>query len=386
VEEVAIRCRAVSKAFGRLPVVRGLDLAVPQGRILALLGPSGCGKTTVLRLIAGLERPDGGVVEVGGEVVTGPGRFVPPERRRVGFVFQDYALFPHLTVAENVAYGLRSGDRARRVRDLLDLVGLAGLEERMAFELSGGEQQRVALARALAPQPLALLLDEPFSNLDADLRVQLREEVRAILRQTRMTAVFVTHDQEEALFMGDQVAVMHGGRIAQVDAPEAIFHLPRTRFVAGFLGRADFLAATVEEAGLATEVGLLPFRAPLASGTRVELLVRADDVEIAEGPGPGIVTARLFQGALNLYRVTLPSGATLHSLQKHTATYPPGTRVRVTIAPGHPLVCFPDGEAVLAEPLPAQAARRPSARGDAHPHGQGVVGEGPGGLRLNAVL
>ena len=356
----AIRCRGLSKAFGQTVVVRDFDLAVRQGTILALLGPSGCGKTTILRLVAGLERPDRGVVEVGAKVVTGPDRFVPPERRRVGLVFQDYALFPHLTVGENVAYALpKDAERSRRVRALLTLVGLGGLEQRMAYELSGGEQQRVALARALAPQPLAMLLDEPFSNLDADLRVQLREEVRGILRQTQMTAVFVTHDQEEALFMGDQVAVMNAGRIEQVDTPEAIYHLPRTRFVAGFLGRADFLSGVVVPEGLETEIGLLPFRTPLPRGARVEILVRADDVDIAAAPGPGIITARLFQGAQNLYRVVLPSGGTVHSLQKHTAAYAVGTPVTVVIDPGHPLVCFPNGEAVLAEPVPA--GERPTA-------------------------
>ncbi|MDQ7844639.1 MAG: ABC transporter ATP-binding protein [Armatimonadota bacterium] len=349
----AIRLRGLHKSFGALPVLRGFDLTVRRGTILSLLGPSGCGKTTVLRLVAGLEVPDAGTVEIDGQVVSGPGVMVPPERRRIGMVFQEYALFPHLNVGQNVAYGLpgRSADPGR-VAALLDLVGLAGLQDRMAYELSGGQQQRVALARALARDPLVVLLDEPFSNLDADLRQQLREEMREILLRTRTTAVFVTHDQEEALQIGDEVAVMHRGVVEQVGTPEAVYQQPRTRFIANFLGRADFLPATVTAQGLRTEVGLIPQRPPLAEGTAVDLLVRADDVAIAPGEG-GVVVSRMFRGMQHLYRVRLPSGRILHSLQDHTVHYPPGATVRVAIDPGHPLVCFPNGEAVLADVVPA---------------------------------
>ena len=344
-----IRCRALHKAYGALPVVRSLDLAVRRGTILALLGPSGCGKTTVLRLIAGLDMADGGAIEIDDRVVTGDGVMVAPERRRVGMVFQEYALFPHLTVAGNVAYGLPRGTPFPdpRVRELLDLVGLAGLESRMAHELSGGQQQRVALARALAQEPLAVLLDEPFSNLDADLRQQLREDMRAILRRTHTTAIFVTHDQEEALQIGDEVAVMNAGRIEQVGTPEEIYQQPRTRFIAAFLGRADFLPATVTPAGLLTEMGVIPQYPPLAAGTSVDVLVRADDIRIEPGEG-ALVVSRAFKGMQNLYRVRLPSGHVLHSLQDHTVIYPEGTAVRAIVAPGHPLVCFPNGVAVLA--------------------------------------
>jgi len=345
----AIRLHGLRKSYGMLPVLQGFDLTVRRGTILALLGPSGCGKTTVLRLVAGLELADRGTIEIDGQVVTAPGVMVPPERRRVGMVFQEYALFPHLSVGGNVAYGLPRGrEEPSRVAELLEMVGLAGLQDRMAYELSGGQQQRVALARALAREPLVVLLDEPFSNLDADLRQQLREEMREILERAHTTALFVTHDQEEALQIGDEVAVMDRGAVEQVGAPEVVYQQPRTRFIASFLGRADFLPATVTAHGLLTEVGLIPQRPPLGEGTAVDLLVRADDVAITPGDG-AVVVSRVFRGMQNVYRVRLPSGQILHSLQDHTVSYPTGATVRVTIDPGHPLVCFPNGEAVLAE-------------------------------------
>lgn len=203
--------------------VDGLSLSVAEGETVALLGPSGSGKTTVLRLVAGFERPDAGAVWIAGRPVAAAGVWVPPEARGVGMVFQDYALFPHLTAAENVAFGLHCLnriDRSPRTDEVLDLVGMRAYAGRYPHELSGGQQQRVALARALAPRPFAVLLDEPFSNLDADLRAQVREEVRAILKQTGTSALFVTHDQEEALLLGDRVALIHEGRLQQVDTPE----------------------------------------------------------------------------------------------------------------------------------------------------------------------
>jgi iron(III) transport system ATP-binding protein len=203
-------CQELYKSFDGVPVVHEVSLRVAPGHILALLGPSGCGKTTLLRLIAGFEGLDHGRITIAGQVVA-DGRFhLPPEKRRVGMVFQDYAIFPHLNVGQNVAFGLGKGEQ-RRTAEMLSLVGLEGLGEKMPHELSGGQQQRVALARALAPQPAVLLLDEPFSNLDAALRHEVRHEVRALLKQNKATAIFVTHDQEEALFMGNEVAVMNQG-------------------------------------------------------------------------------------------------------------------------------------------------------------------------------
>ncbi|MBI3998803.1 MAG: ABC transporter ATP-binding protein [Armatimonadetes bacterium] len=351
------------------PAVDGLSLDVAEGEILALLGPSGSGKTTALRLVAGFERPDAGEIWIARRKVAGGGLWVPPEARGVGMVFQDYALFPHLTVEENVAFGLHCFhwfERGPRTRQTLELVGMSDFASRYPHELSGGQQQRVALARALAPRPFAVLLDEPFSNLDSDLRAQIRDEVRTILKQTGTSAIFVTHDQEEALLIGDRVGLLCAGRLEQVDAPEAIFHAPKTRFVAGFFGRADFVPARVTPRGLQTEVGVLPQRVPLPENDTVEILVRPDDVAIAASPdGPGVVQRRLFQGSAIIYCVQLPSGRRIHSLQPHTTRIEPGSRVEVTLAPGHTLACFRDGRAIdpkVPDPAPA-VPQSPASRG-----------------------
>ncbi|MCB0122452.1 MAG: ABC transporter ATP-binding protein, partial [Caldilineaceae bacterium] len=235
--QIAVQCEQISKLFSRTPAVRNVSLAVKQGEILALLGPSGCGKTTTMRLIAGFEQPDSGRIFIGGQEVVGPTGFVPPEQRQVGMVFQNYALFPHMTVAANVGYGLsRHPSTQGRVAAMLELVGLAGMGHRMPHQLSGGQQQRVALARALAPQPQVLLLDEPFSGLDESLRDQVRGEVARILRESQATVIVVTHNQDEALFLGDRVAVMNAGYVEQVARPEELYLTPSTRFVAEFMG------------------------------------------------------------------------------------------------------------------------------------------------------
>jgi iron(III) transport system ATP-binding protein len=343
-------CEHVNKAYRDAPAVRDLNLAVAPGEIVALVGPSGCGKTTTLRLIAGFERPDSGLIRVNGHVVAAPQAWLPPEKRGVGMVFQDYALFPHLTVRQNLSFGL-NGKKASRARDtvehLLQLIGLGHLAERYPHELSGGQRQRVALARALAPEPVVLLLDEPFSSLDADRRVVMREQVRAILRSQRATAIFVTHDQEEALFMGDRIAVMNEGRIEQIGTPEDIFHAPATHFVADFMGHTDFLPGQVTADGILTEIGLLPQRAALPVGAAVEVAVRADDVTLERDPtSKALILARHFKGAQNVYRVRLPSGRLIHSLQPHTFILPPGAHVRVWADAGHPLACFHEGRRV----------------------------------------
>lgn len=342
----ALHGTGLRKFYDATPAVIDLDLTVAAGEIVALLGPSGCGKTTTLRLIAGFETPDAGTLNIAGVPVAGGGVWVPPERRRVGMVFQNYALFPHLTVGDNVAYGLpRRTGRAAQVQATLELVGLGDLAARMPHELSGGQQQRVALARALAPQPGVLLMDEPFSNLDAGRRVQIREEVRTILKSAGTAVVFVTHDQEEALFMGDRVAVLNTGRLEQVDTPEQVFQSPATRFVAEFLGQTDFLPGRVTAAGVVTEIGVLEQQPALARDTLVDVAFRADDVALyPDDAATAQVEARLFKGAYNVYRVRLPSGRTVHSLQAHTLQLAPGTPVRVVAAPGHSLACF------LAEP------------------------------------
>ena len=332
---MAVRCSDLRKRFGTVRAVDGLSLALEGGRTLALLGPSGSGKTTVLRLIAGFDRPDAGTVEVGGVPVAGPGVNVPTERRRVGMVFQDYALFPHLSVADNVAFGVpREPDRGEKIARVLHLLDLTALEGRMPNELSGGQQQRVALARALAPEPEVLLLDEPFSNLDAGLRAQVREEVREILLRSGTTAIFVTHDQEEALFMGDLVGVLHGGALEQMDAPEAIFHSPSTRFVAEFVGIADFLPAEYRDGSLWTEVGSLPWPAGHAAPDGLEVMVRPDDLTLEPSDsGQGRITRRVFQGPSYRFDVAMDSGLVLRVEQHHTKTYAVGTRVRVGAHP-----------------------------------------------------
>ncbi|MDQ3346072.1 MAG: ABC transporter ATP-binding protein, partial [Chloroflexota bacterium] len=243
------------KAFDDVIAVDGVDLDVRRGEFLSVLGPSGCGKTTLLRLVAGFERPDSGGIEIGGRVVAGPRRHLPPEQRHIGMVFQESALFPHLDVAGNIGFGLPRRDRESRIAELVALVGMAGLQRRMPHELSGGQQQRVALARALAPHPALILLDEPFSSLDATLRSQLRVDVREILRSAGATTLFVTHDQGEALEISDRVAVMRAGRIEQVSTPAELYLRPVNRFVAGFVGEANLLPGEVRHGEVETLVG-----------------------------------------------------------------------------------------------------------------------------------
>jgi iron(III) transport system ATP-binding protein len=349
----AVELVGVSKGYSRAeqPVLAALDFAVAPGEVVALLGPSGSGKTTLLRLVAGFLVPDSGVVRLAGREVAGPAGFVSPERRGVGIVFQDYALFPHLTVARNVAFGLdglKGKAKERRVREALDLVGLRGLDRRYPHELSGGQQQRVALARALAPGPVVLLLDEPFSSLDASLRAQVRDDVATILRESGTSALFVTHDQDEALFMGDRVAVLRGGGLEQVARPEDIYHQPASRFVAEFMGKTDFLPGRVAPEGVRTELGLLAQRPDLPLGSEVLVAFRPDDVKLAADAGAGArVAMRHFEGTLATYHLVLPSGRVVHSLQPHGLTLPPGSAVRVWADPGHDVPCFDqEGRAV----------------------------------------
>ncbi len=336
-----LRLDSVTKRFAPdgPPALDALSLAVEAGEILALLGPSGCGKTTTLRLIAGFETPDRGSIEIRGQPMSASGRAVPPEARGVGMVFQDYALFPHLTVGDNVAFGLGRLDRparARRVAEVLELVGLGGLADRYPHELSGGQQQRVALARALAPAPALICLDEPFSNLDADLRAVMREEIGKILRLTGTTAVFVTHDQQEAFTLADRVGVLNAGHLAQVDVPYEIYHHPATRFVAEFVGEADFLRCIVKEEGIASEIGT--FRNPDGHpvGIPVDIMIRPDDIDFIPHPdGDVVIVGRQFHGAENVYRLRLASGARVHSVQPSTTLYPIGTQVRLVATLAH---------------------------------------------------
>jgi iron(III) transport system ATP-binding protein len=318
-----VRLEGVSKAFGPVKAVREVTLEIDRGELMAVLGPSGCGKTTLLRTIAGFERPDGGSVVVADRVVAGPGCFVPPERRRIGMVFQDYALFPHLTVKANVAFGLaarRRDERESLTRRTLELVGLQHKVDRYPHELSGGERQRVALARALAPEPALVLLDEPFSNLDASLRAGLRREVELILRDAEATALLVTHDQEEALSLADRLAVMREGRIVQVGAPEEVYVHPASRWAAQFVGEVNVLAGVAHGTGVETELGVFDLRAP-ASGS-VHVAVRPEQLELrADHDGNAEVVAREFRGHDVLYRLRHEAGRVvlvqLPSLELH---------------------------------------------------------------------
>ena len=307
------------------PAVDQVSLGLAAGEIGVLIGPSGCGKTTLLRAIAGLERASSGTIALSGTEVSGGGSHVPPEQRRIGMVFQDYALFPHLDVGHNVAFGLQAvrgrAARQQRVAEVLELVGLPGIERRMPHELSGGQQQRVALARALAPNPQLLLLDEPFSNLDVDLRERLAHEVRGILKQAKATALFVTHDQLEAFAIGDQIGVMHEGRLHQWDDAYTLYHRPATRFVADFIGHGVFTPATVRRVGnqvtVHTALGALTDGAecPLPSAFgwgQCEVLLRADDiVHDDDAPVKAEILRKAFRGSEFLYTLRLASGEVL---------------------------------------------------------------------------
>ncbi len=262
-------------------VLVDVSLKIPHGRLIALLGPSGCGKTTLLRSIAGLERPYLGEISIDGQRVCGPSDWVPPERRQVGMVFQDWALFPHMSVAKNVGYGLEKAQRGERVDAALERVGLAGFGDRMPATLSGGQQQRVALARALAPEPKILLLDEPFSNLDSSLRATIRSEVHHLLLDVGITAVFVTHDQEEAFVLGDEVAVMNDGRIVQIATPHELYATPATRWVAEFVGEASMMRGSGTGDTVTTPIGTLPLEHNHHGP--VDVLIRPEQMTITKG-------------------------------------------------------------------------------------------------------
>jgi iron(III) transport system ATP-binding protein len=329
----------VSKAYGAVLATRDLHLSAEPGELLTVIGPSGCGKSTLLRLVAGLERPTAGTIAIDGQVVAGPRGWVPPERRRVGLVFQDHALFPHLDVARNVAFGLDRVPRAERrarVAEVLDLVRLGALANRYPHELSGGEQQRVALARALAPRPAVVLLDEPFSSLDETLRGQVRADTVAVLRSTGTTAVLVTHDQTEALSVGDRVVVMNLGVIEQCDSPVRVFEAPASRFVASFMGDAVFLPAHVHDALLTSEIGVVS-TVPGWGGCDVDVEVVLRPHEVALTPATGgacrVVDVE-YHGAFVLHTVRLPSDRLVQSWQPHSVRHPVGTPVDVSVVPG----------------------------------------------------
>jgi len=321
-----ICCHGVSKRFGDVRAVDDAQLCVERGEFVALLGPSGCGKTTLLRLIAGFETPDAGEIRVADRTVADGRTWVPAERRRVGMVFQDYALFPHLTIAENVGFGLSRKERAARVPFMLTLVDLCGLGERYPHELSGGQQQRVALARALAPGPELVLLDEPWSNIDPHLRTLLRDEVARILRKVDVTVVLVTHDREEAFSLADRIALMRDGTIVQAGPAEELYLEPATRWAAEFVGAGNFLPGRIEGDLVETLLGRFPV-ANLNGARTVDALIRPEQLELELDPhGPGEVVAREFRGHDVFYRVTVGE-ATFLSQRPSTEMVPIGARV-----------------------------------------------------------
>ena len=332
-ETHALECARLVKHYDTQLVLRGVDLHVRDGQIVALLGPSGCGKTTTLRLIAGFEQPDDGRIMIGGRVVTDQGTAIPVEQRQVGMVFQEYALFPHLNIGDNVGFGLRGSTRekAGRIGEMMALVGLDGLEKRMPHELSGGQQQRVALARALAPQPQVLLLDEPFSNLDTALRAQVRSEVKAILRAAGITCVLVTHDQEEALSLADEIAVMFDGQIAQMADAQTLYHQPATRAVATFVGEANFLQGAAEGDRAGCALGNVALQ-EAAHGT-VALMIRPEQLRLAtEGDGArATVRWREFYGHDQRIGIVLESGETLVARTDGSAHFVIDETVRVQL-------------------------------------------------------
>lgn len=326
---VGISIEGVFKSFGENPAVADAGLNIERGEVVALLGPSGCGKTTLLRLVAGFERPDGGCIHIEDAEVACPHSFIPPERRRVGMVFQDYALFPHLTVAANAGFGLPRSERVKRVPEVLRLVGLDGLGERYPHELSGGQQQRVALARALAPRPGVVLLDEPWSSIDPVLRETVRDEVMGILRSTGVTTLLVTHDREEAFSLADRVALMSDGRIVQCDLPETLYFSPVSPWAAEFVGAVNIVPGEIAGDSVGTAIGAFPV---IDSGAPrcVQALIRPELVELHVDPdGTATVLAREFRGHDVFYRVRLADGTVICSQRPSTETIHLGDRVAV---------------------------------------------------------
>jgi ABC-type Fe3+/spermidine/putrescine transport system ATPase subunit len=345
----------IRKALGTGVVVDGIDLHIEEGETLALLGPSGCGKTTTLRMVAGFLEPDAGEIHLSGRAVAGRGASVPTERRQLGMVFQSYAVWPHKSVFDNVAFGvalqgLSRAELQRRVLAALDLVQLADFAKRFPGEISGGQQQRVALARAIVVEPKLLLLDEPLSNLDAALRHEMRLELKRLTKRTGMTSLYVTHDQEEALILGDRVAVMRAGRIEQIDTPEALYRRPRSRFVAGFVGASNAIPANVVERdllGARLQVEAPAFRGPFWAGAEASLLraaskgdpvmviLRPEDLALA-APGSGDADARLIDAAFigNRYDVEVDAGGQTLIAHGRSLDQVRDGRVGLGIAPG----------------------------------------------------
>lgn len=321
----------VAVHYGEIAAVNAFSLDVAEGTLVALVGPSGCGKTTVLRAIAGFEKPTRGTITIRGSVVTNANTMVAPEHRNVGMVFQDFALFPHISVAENVGYGVSGSDRVRRVEEALALVGLSDHGDRFPHELSGGEQQRVALARALAPEPDVVLLDEPFSSLDAPQREKMRRELRKILKAARVTAILVTHDQAEALAIADVIAVMRDGHVRQVGIPDDVYAAPVSPWVAKFLGDAVLFDGTVSDGSVATVLGAVPTILP--DGVAATVMIRPEWImPTATANGRGLVVDREFYGHDQRVEIELDEGDVVEALVPTRRALHVGDRVNIDLA------------------------------------------------------
>ena len=336
-----IQIQNVSKRYDQTKAVIDLDLTIPKSAITVLLGHSGCGKTTTLRLMAGLEKPDAGDIWIGDQHVSGKQVWVSATHRQIGMVFQDYALFPHLTVAQNIEFGIsgmKSGKRKDRIADLLALVGLSGMEDRYPHQLSGGQQQRVALARALAPSPDVLLLDEPFSNLDASLRQAMREEVRRILHEAQVTTVFVTHDQEEALRLADELVIMDEGQVLQSGPPEDVYKYPKSLKVAQFLAKVNVLQGEANQGVVNTSIGSLSLHNPRLVGA-VEIVLHPEAISLTADPeGDLLVEDVSYFGFYQLVTLKLLDGATLQARTWSHADINVGDRVVASV--NAPVVAF----------------------------------------------
>ncbi|SIS24528.1 iron(III) transport system ATP-binding protein [Aquipseudomonas alcaligenes] len=364
--QLLLSLRGLACGYQGHRIVQSLELHLNAGDIGCLLGPSGCGKTTTLRAIAGFESVQEGEIELGGAVISRPGFTLAPEKRRIGMVFQDYALFPHLSVADNVAFGIRKHPECARITaELLELVKLGPLGKRFPHELSGGQQQRVALARALAPEPQLLLLDEPFSNLDGELRRRLSHEVRDILKGRGTSAILVTHDQEEAFAVSDQVGVFNQGRLEQWDTPFNLYHEPASPFVASFVGQGYFIRGQLLSPDtVQTELGVIHGNRAytMAPGSSVDVLLRPDDiVPDADSALQAQIVGKTFLGAATLYRLQLPTGSQLEAIFPSHADHQPGQQVGIRVAADH-LVVFPAPGSVAAQVnLPESGVRRYSS-------------------------
>ena len=353
-EQKSLIVENLSHKYDDNVVLNDINFEIGDSEILALVGPSGSGKTSLIRCITGLQDPNAAIIKISENIIFSTKENVPIEKRDIGIVFQDFALFPHMTVENNIKYGMnekhaqeKSLSQVSSLTDLMLMTGIYHLRDRYPDELSGGEQQRVALARSLAPRPKVLLMDEPFSNLDPNLRIQLRMEVRRILKYLKISCLFVTHDQQEALYMGDRIIVLNKGEIQQIDDNISVFQNPSNQFVAEFIGPADFINGEIIDNYAKTELGKIEVKSNAQNGENVNIMVRPDDITInKKKTGNGFVVQREYRGMYYIYSIKLNSGKVVKTLSSHTNNFNVGTKVDVQLTPGHPLICFKNKEII----------------------------------------